>query len=53
MIDFACSQKFLCRITGTEILLALTKQKQGWIFRITKKDGAMQVTLLKIHDLRD
>jgi hypothetical protein len=43
----------LCRITGTRIILAATKQKQGCIFRITKKDGALQVDQLTIHDLRD
>ena len=42
-----------CRITGKKIILALTKKKQGYLFRITKKDGLMQVNLLTTHDLRD
>ncbi|UCH96378.1 MAG: hypothetical protein JSV88_05880 [Candidatus Aminicenantes bacterium] len=42
-----------CRITSKKIILALTKKKQGYIFRITKKDGLMQVNLITTHDLRD
>lgn len=42
-----------CRITGKKIILALTKQEQGYLFRITKKDGLVQVNLLTAHDLRD
>ena len=42
-----------CRITGKKIILASTKKKQGYIFRITKKDGLMQVNLITTHDLRD
>jgi hypothetical protein len=42
-----------CRITGKKIILAATKKKQGYIFRITKKDGLMQVNLITTHDLRD
>ena len=42
-----------CRITGKKIILAATRKKQGYIFRITKKDGLMQVNLITTHDLRD
>lgn len=42
-----------CRITGKKIILAAIKKKQGYIFRITKKDGLMQVNLITTHDLRD
>jgi hypothetical protein len=42
-----------CRITSKKIILTLTKKKQGYIFRITKKDGLIQVNLITMHDLRD
>lgn len=42
-----------CRITGKKIILAAAKKKQGSIFKITKKDGLMQVNLITTHDLRD
>lgn len=42
-----------CRITSKKIILTLTKKKQGYIFRITKKDGLIQVILITMHDLRD
>jgi hypothetical protein len=42
-----------CRITGKKIILAAAKKKQGFIFRITKKDGLMQVNHITTHDLRD
>lgn len=45
-----------CRITGKKIILATTKkkqEKQGYIFRITKKGGLMQVNRITTHDLRD
>ncbi len=45
-----------CRITDKKIILAAIKkkqEKQGYIFRITKKDGLMQVVLITTHDLMD
>ena len=42
-----------CRITDKKIILAADKKKQGFIFKITKKDGLMQVNLITTHDLMD
>jgi hypothetical protein len=42
-----------CRITGKKIILALTKKKEGYIFRITKQGELMRVNLITTHDLRD
>jgi hypothetical protein len=42
-----------CRITSKKIILAAAKKKQGFIFRITKKDGLMQVNRITMHDLMD
>lgn len=42
-----------CRITGKKVILASTKKKQGYIFRITRKNGLMQVNFITTHDLRD
>lgn len=45
-----------CRITSKKIILAAAKkkqEKQGYIFKITKKDGLLQVNHITTHDLRD
>lgn len=41
------------RISGKTIILSLTKKKQGRLFRITKKDGLMQVIYITMPDLID
>jgi hypothetical protein len=44
-----------CRITGKKIILAAFKkkqEKQGYLFKITKKDGLLQVNSITTHDLR-
>ena len=43
----------LCRITSKKIILAVTKQKQGYILRISKKAGLMQEDLITMPDLKD
>lgn len=45
-----------CRITSKKIILAAFKkkqEKQGYIFKITKNDGLMQVNSITTHDLMD
>ena len=39
-----------CRISSKQITLAIAKKKQGYMFKITKKDGLMRVDLMTTHD---
>ena len=40
-----------CLITGKKILLAVTRKKKGYIFKITGSDGLMQVSYISTHQL--
>ena len=39
-----------CRISSKQITLAVSRKKQGYIYKISKKDGLMRVNLMTLHD---